>query len=345
MQYISKSQSIRAIFGRVLCSTLALLSCSSAVINMDVRPAVAQQSCLQGNEQLEQGEINGEEVDVNVSRWGQGACYVFYTEPSPIQLQIQLGWDENCSGSSLAECGKMYASIDGEDAEYLGRYEGYRSGYRVRDRWGTEYQFIIYDPSDANAPSNSTSPEVGGANVILNQSGSLSSSDRQRDDGQRMDLISIELERSQSIRVEVSSSDFDTALFLGDSNGNVVASNDDISQNNLNSQLSYIVTSSGRYLVGVSSYQSSERGQYQLRVTSTSNLESYSIGGTSYGIVVSDNVWRYVDEGGYYEELYPLSRLDSPRDGVLFDGRTYFCRSSESPGRAHHCTANGWEPY
>jgi hypothetical protein len=264
MQYISKSQSIRAIFGRVLCSTVTLLSCSSAVINMDVRPAVAQQSCLQGNEQLEQGEINGEEVNVNVSRWGQGACYVFYTEPSPIQLHIQLGWDRNCSGSSYGECGKMYAYIDGEDAEYLGRYEGYRSGYRVRDRWGTEYQFIIYDPSAETAPSRSARRE----SLIFNQSGSLESSDNQRDDGQRIDIYPIDFDRNQSIRVQVTSEDFDTVLFLADSDGNIIASNDDFSNSIQNSVLSYYVTSSGRYLIGVSSYQASERGWYLLRVFS-----------------------------------------------------------------------------
>jgi hypothetical protein len=165
----------------------------------------------------------------------------------------------------------MYVTINGEEAEYLGRYEGYRSGHRVRDRWGTEYQFITYDPSAANAPSNSISRDISGENVILNQSGSLSSDDNQRDDGQRMDVYGIELDRNQLIQIDVSSNDFDTVVLLANPNGDVIATNDDFSQDSLNSRLSYSASSSGRYLIGVSSFASSDRGLYQLRVTSLSN--------------------------------------------------------------------------
>jgi Bacterial pre-peptidase C-terminal domain len=251
-----------------LLTGFLLLGVGSATTELAVKPAVAQQSCSLPNAQIEQGEVNGEEVNVSVSRWGMGSCHVFYTDPSPIQVQVIF---PACPGGSSAACGDVYVTINGEEAEYLGRYEGYRSGYRVRDRWGTEYQFITYDPSAANAPSNSISRDISGENVILNQSGSLSSSDEQRDDGQRLDIYSVELDRNQLIQIDVTSNDFDTVLLFANSDGDVIASNDDISQNNLNSRLSHRASSSGRYLIGVSSFQSSDRGLYQLRVTSLSN--------------------------------------------------------------------------
>lgn len=67
----------------------------------------------------------------------------------------------------------------------------------------------------------------------------------------------------------------------------------------------------------------------------------YIIGGTSQGLEVKGQQYRYYDEGGE-KEWKPISELSYVSDGVVFDGKTYWCIPPRR--EAGVCSANGWTP-
>lgn len=65
----------------------------------------------------------------------------------------------------------------------------------------------------------------------------------------------------------------------------------------------------------------------------------YVLGGTDQGLEVKGEQYRYYDEGGN-KEWRPISELNYVKDGVVFDGKNYWCiPPREQPGV---CSENGW---
>ncbi|MEY3300142.1 MAG: hypothetical protein RLZZ597_3402 [Cyanobacteriota bacterium] len=65
----------------------------------------------------------------------------------------------------------------------------------------------------------------------------------------------------------------------------------------------------------------------------------YIMGGTSQGLEVSGNQYRYYSEGGE-EEWQPVSDLTLIQPGLIFDGRNYWCINT--PTEPGVCTERGW---
>ncbi|MBD2202610.1 hypothetical protein H6G33_12230 [Calothrix sp. FACHB-1219] len=67
----------------------------------------------------------------------------------------------------------------------------------------------------------------------------------------------------------------------------------------------------------------------------------YVLGGTDQGLEVKGEQYRYYDEGGT-QEWRPTSELNSIKEGLVFDGKNYWC----IPPRREVgvCSANGWVP-
>lgn len=65
----------------------------------------------------------------------------------------------------------------------------------------------------------------------------------------------------------------------------------------------------------------------------------YILGGTDQGLEVSGDQYRYYSEGGE-EEWRPVVELTAIQDGVIFDGRNYWCINT--PTEPGVCTENGW---
>jgi hypothetical protein len=66
----------------------------------------------------------------------------------------------------------------------------------------------------------------------------------------------------------------------------------------------------------------------------------YVIGGTDQGLEVSGRQYRYYDELGN-QEWQPISDLTSVSEGVVYDGKLYWCIPPQS--EAGVCTENGWK--
>lgn len=102
---------------------------------------------------------------------------------------------------------------------------------------------------------------------LLRQNGILGSdSSVLPSDGSLYRTYTFEGRAGQSVRINLVSPDFDTYLELQDSEGRLIARNDDVDQSNRNSALAVILPRTGIYRVIVNAYDSSGRGRYLLTV-------------------------------------------------------------------------------
>src|SRR5262249_33587323 len=75
------------------------------------------------------------------------------------------------------------------------------------------------------------------------------------------------LQAGKEYVIDMTSKDFDTYLKLLDPKGNLVAENDDIAPNNLNSRIIYTPKETGTFRIVATSFQEVGRGAYTVTVT------------------------------------------------------------------------------
>lgn len=95
------------------------------------------------------------------------------------------------------------------------------------------------------------------------QLGVLGTSDEQLERGNYFDIYEIEGLTGQRVSISLDSSDFNAFLALIDSDGNLVASNDDAATENINSYIATTLPQSGSYTV-VATSQNLAEGDYRL---------------------------------------------------------------------------------
>lgn len=134
-------------------------------------------------------------------------------------------------------------------------------------------------PSPQSSPTQSPtvqplpSPDPGSSKVILEQNGELTpaKSSVLPSDSSLYDEYTFEGTQGQKVVVTVESTEFDTYLAIFNSQGELLAENDDVTQQNSNSELSVTLSASGRYRVIVNAYDPPPkgRGKYSLTVRET----------------------------------------------------------------------------
>jgi hypothetical protein len=67
----------------------------------------------------------------------------------------------------------------------------------------------------------------------------------------------------------------------------------------------------------------------------------YWVGATDQGLEVKGDRYRYDTEGGE-QQWQDISDLKYVKNGVIFDGKTYWCLSTLAPSPITGCGANGW---
>ncbi|MDB9526598.1 trypsin-like peptidase domain-containing protein [Oscillatoria sp. CS-180] len=120
--------------------------------------------------------------------------------------------------------------------------------------------------SEVGAGSVQAPPAGNSERLILRESGVLSPGDEIAPDGTLYDQYTFDGQAGQSVTVTIESQEFDTYLAIVDSNGNLVAENDDISASNTNSEASFTLPNTGRYLVIVNGFSVADQGSYTLIV-------------------------------------------------------------------------------
>jgi len=69
----------------------------------------------------------------------------------------------------------------------------------------------------------------------------------------------------------------------------------------------------------------------------------YSEGPGEFALTVQGNRYRYYGgHDGWISEWFPISKLQYIRDGVVFDGETYWCHLEDKGETGWICSANGW---
>ncbi|PSN09171.1 serine protease, partial [filamentous cyanobacterium CCP5] len=173
--------------------------------------------------------------------------YLILLSPTGREFQIQ---DNDSGGDANA---RLLAELP-----YSGEYivlanafaEGEAGQYRLR---------ILPEGGQAAAPA---SP----GEYILTTEGLLGSDNPTLADGSRYQEYSFQGQAGQEIRITLESPDFDTYVFIGDADRNILADNDDISAENLNSELVFTLPQTGLYYVVVNAYDHTGQGRYQLTV-------------------------------------------------------------------------------
>lgn len=125
------------------------------------------------------------------------------------------------------------------------------------------------------------SPVKAQSNAV-HQLGVLDSADPTLSDGSHFDSYEIAGSAGQRVTISLDSSEFDTFLGLLDSEGNLIASNDDASGSNPNSFTSAVLPNDGTYTVVATSYQPSANGGYRLTMRNFSPPRAASNTSSSY---------------------------------------------------------------
>ncbi|MEG3897965.1 MULTISPECIES: pre-peptidase C-terminal domain-containing protein [unclassified Microcoleus] len=128
-------------------------------------------------------------------------------------------------------------------------------------------------PTQSPTVQPSPSPDPGLSKVILEQNGELTpaKSSVLPSDSSLYDEYTFEGTQGQKVVVTVESTEFDTYLAIFNSQGELLAENDDATQQNSNSELTVTLSANGRYRVIVNAYEPPPkgRGKYSLTVRDT----------------------------------------------------------------------------
>ena len=70
----------------------------------------------------------------------------------------------------------------------------------------------------------------------------------------------------------------------------------------------------------------------------------YADGPGEFSLTVQGNRYRYSGQFAetWTSEWFPISKLQYIRDGVVFDGETYWCHLEDRGDTGWFCSANGW---
>ncbi len=125
------------------------------------------------------------------------------------------------------------------------------------------YQLVAQAFSNSIGAYEVSYSSGGRANIILQISGSIDSSDQRDIRGTRFDIEEIELVEGQSVSITVESDSFDTRLYINDPDGEAFLENDDYDGSN--SRIDFTVEESGVYTLVVMPYYEEGRGEYLLQ--------------------------------------------------------------------------------
>lgn len=167
-------------------------------------------------------------------------------------------WENDDSGGTLD-------SALGLSVPESGTYRVVASTYRA-GMYG-DYTLKLDRPQAVVAAATSASPDDR-----RTVSGALAQGDQQLQSGEFMDAHEVQLAAGQSLRLEATSTEFDTYLILQPPGGGQQMDNDDYDPDQgTNSRIDYVASTAGTHRVLVTSYQPGETGNYQLVIQSGSS--------------------------------------------------------------------------
>jgi S1-C subfamily serine protease len=173
--------------------------------------------------------------------------------------QEDLGHDDDGAGGVNA---RLVAQLPTS-----GTYLVLANSYAPGEQGAYEIQVSSLNGGSAS-PRNDVGSSAGssGGRYLLNETGRLDSSDPRLDDNSLFDAYEFSGRANQTITVRLNSNEFDTYLVVLDGNGNLVAENDDVAQNNTNSAVQVTLPANDTYVIVVNGYDANSAGAYSLTV-------------------------------------------------------------------------------
>ncbi|MEM1254436.1 MAG: trypsin-like peptidase domain-containing protein [Cyanobacteria bacterium P01_H01_bin.21] len=169
-----------------------------------------------------------------------------------------------------------YLLLYGPNQEFLGENDDAGNSRNARldvtlPANGTYYVFAnSYGASEQGQYELSISSLNGGSgrnsSYLLSENGSLTSQDNRLSDNSLYDEYFFNGQQGQSITITLSSQDFDAYLLLIDDQGNKIAENDDLAQNDSDATIRIALPYTGQYRVIVNAYDQTGQGRYQMSV-------------------------------------------------------------------------------
>ena len=118
---------------------------------------------------------------------------------------------------------------------------------------------------DDNSDNDGGNDRASDADV-RSESGRLQTGDQTLNSGEFADLYNENVERGETIVVEMSSSQFDPYLILRPAGGGTQVDNDDWEGDRTRSRIEYVATQGGNFEVIATSYQPGESGDYSVTI-------------------------------------------------------------------------------
>ena len=175
-----------------------------------------------------------------------------------------------------------------------------------------QYDVIVttYKPGESGAYDLRIDwPTSSVASGNRTERGSLASGDERLESGEYVDGYEFEGTPGQRVRLDVSSSEFDTYLILVDPNGEH-AENDDAEGLAGHSVIEADITESGTYVVAVTSYKPKETGSYELNMEFGAAVASAAEQRDVSAIAMDDRMGGRLEDGdlqldaGEYGDVY-----------------------------------------
>ncbi|OCR00319.1 hypothetical protein BCD67_25300 [Oscillatoriales cyanobacterium USR001] len=158
-------------------------------------------------------------------------------------------------GSFRSDLGDKQGAIqDFQKTADLYQQQGDKHGYQIAINLLRTLQGTTSTPQTSNGLLTANGSLTPGKSSVLPSDGSL------------YEEHNFEGRAGQSVTITVESRDFDTYVALFGPDLKLLAENDDISQSNSNSAITFTLPASGRYRVVVNAYKKGEGGRYTLTV-------------------------------------------------------------------------------
>ncbi len=165
-----------------------------------------------------------------------------------------------------------YLLLYGPGQEYLGENDdnGNSRNARLEVTLPTNGTYFIfansYGANEQGQYELSVNNLASSNGYLVNQSGVLNDQDNRLTDNSVYDEYSFSANEGKDITINLTSQEFDTYLLVIDNQGNKLAENDDIAENNSNSSIQLSLPYTGEYRVIVNAYDQTGRGRYQISV-------------------------------------------------------------------------------
>jgi|GEM_PF-3691798 len=194
------------------------------------------------------------------SRYGDFAANSSYGETAEIivmQLVVENGVSHNIFNPDFQLSGVACKSVD--------NYDNYCSIVFTNELTQTVGNESKSDPTNVVTEEDSIPENL---NQLLQEEGVLADNDQIiPSDDSRYDSYPFDGVAGQTIVITLESDDFDPYLAVVDSQNQIIAEHDDISEQNSNSRLTVTLFADGVYYIIVNSYDPNGRGEYTLTVS------------------------------------------------------------------------------